>query len=564
MTSGAPAKRPSDGAEGRRGRDERAEAVGLDPASTVLRDPEVPQEQRFCARCGTKVGRSRGDRIGALEGFCPNCGKRFSFVPELHPGDIAGGQYEVFGALAHGESGWSYLARDRAVDRWVVLKPFVGTDDGLAMPAAPAERRFLAEIDHPNFMRVYDFMQHPGHSRTGRQNGYVVLEYVGGVSLRQLAQGQVAGGSTMPLSIGQIVAYGLEILDAVGYLHRRGLLYGDLNPDNVIVTNDGLKLTDLGAVRRSNDHDSPLRSTAGYGAPELPTRGASVASDLYSVGRMLAVLKEDVVLQTPQADVPRFTLFESYGRFLKRATHPDPERRFASAEEMAEQLAGVGREITALSTGSPQPSTSAMFSADPTVPGRLPALPEAISALPVPRSADAGSWQEDWQRGVAELAAGDYYTARLAFEVVYDAVPGELAPKLALALTAEGVSDLSTAARLHEMVWRTDPAYLGAAFGLARVYLAQGARGSALDILKVVGWRPSPPGPRPVARRRPGWRSFVAGLALSLSPVPRLAPRRQRPGWDDIEARLRDIYLRLGPPDQALLHEDPAGKDQTG
>lgn len=563
MTSGDLAKRPSDGTEGRRGPDERAESVGLDPASIVLPDPEVPEEQRFCARCGRTVGRSRGGRTGALEGFCPNCGTRFSFVPELSRGDIAGGQYEVRGALAHGELGWSYLARDRAIDRWVVLEPIADTDDGLAMPAALAERRFLTAIDHPNIIGVYNFVQHPD-PRTGRPNGYVVLEYVGGVSLRQLAQGHAARGSTKPLSVGQIVAYGLKILDAVGFLHRRGLLCGYLNPDNVIVTDDGLKLVDLSVVRRSNDHDSPPQSTAGYGAPELPTRGASVASDLYSVGRTLAGLKENVDLQTPPGDVPRFTLFESYGRFLKRATHPDPERRFASAEEMAEQLAGVGREITALSTGSPQPSTSALFSADSTVPGRLPALPEAISALPVPRSADAGSWRDDWQRGVAELAAGDYYTARRAFEVVYDAVPGELAPKLALALTAEGVSDLSTAARLHEIVWRTDPAYLGAAFGLARVYLAQGARGTALDILKAVGWRPSTPGPRPVARRRPGWRSFVAGLSLSLSPVPRLVPRGEQPGWDGIEARLRDIYLRLGPPDQALLHEGPAGKDQTG
>lgn len=142
-------------------------------------------------------------------------------------------------------------------------------------------------------------------------------------------------------------------------------------------------------------------------------------------------------------------------------------------------------------------------------------------------------------------------------------MPGELAPKLALALTAEGVGDLGAAARLHELVWRTDPAYLGAAFGVARVHLAQGASRAALAILKAVGVRPPRPGPRPVARRRPGWRSFVAGLSLSLSPVPRLQPRRRQPGWGGIESRLRDIYRRLGLPDQALLHEDPAAKDQT-
>jgi serine/threonine-protein kinase PknG len=538
----------------------------------VLRDPEVPEEQRFCARCGTEVGRSGGGRTGALEGFCTTCGTPFSFVPELRPGDIAGGQYEVLGALAHGELGWSYLAFDRNVDdRLVVLKRIADTDDALAVPALP-EGRFLVEIDHPNMTRVYNFVQHPD-PRAERQNGYLVLEYVSGLSLRQLAQRHAARGGTEPLPVGQVVTIGMEILAALDYLHHHGLLYSDLNPDNVIVTGHQLKLADPSVVRRSNDHDSPLLSTVGYGAPELPTRGASVASDLYSVGRTLAVLSAEFPGRTTRyvdslpdpGDVPLFTRFESYYRFLKRATNPDPERRFASAEEMAEQLAGVWREIMALSIRSPPPSTSALFGADPTLPGRLPALPEAISALPVPRAANSGSWRDDWQRGVAELVAGHYDTARGAFEAVYDAVPGELAPKLALALTAEGVGDLGTAARLHELVWRTDPAYLGAAFGLARVHLAQGRRGSALDILKAVGVRPSsPPGPRRVARRRPGWRSFVAGLALSLSPVPRLEPRGRQPGWDGIEARLRDIYLRLGPPDQALLHEDPAAKDQTG
>jgi serine/threonine-protein kinase PknG len=69
---------------------------------------------------------------------------------------------------------------------------------------------------------------------------------------------------------------------------------------------------------------------------------------------------------------------------------------------------------------------------------------------------------------------------------VYDDLPGEIAPKLALGISAEGVGDYFAAARFYELVWRTDRTYVSAAFGLARVYLAQGARNSAVEVLETV------------------------------------------------------------------------------
>jgi len=83
----------------------------------------VPESSRYCAVCDAAVGRGRDDRPGRTEGFCPQCGTRFSFTPTLRTGDLVAGQYEILGALAHGGLGWVYLARDRKVrDRWVVLK----------------------------------------------------------------------------------------------------------------------------------------------------------------------------------------------------------------------------------------------------------------------------------------------------------------------------------------------------------------------------------------------------------------------------------------------------------
>ena len=94
-----------------------------DPASAVLADPQVPENRRFCGSCGQPVGRDRGGRSGLAEGFCRNCGTRFSFTPTLAAGELVAGQYEVLGCLAFGGLGWIYLARDRNVsDRWVVLR----------------------------------------------------------------------------------------------------------------------------------------------------------------------------------------------------------------------------------------------------------------------------------------------------------------------------------------------------------------------------------------------------------------------------------------------------------
>jgi serine/threonine-protein kinase PknG len=153
-----------------------------DPASAILADPQVPESRRFCPNCQQPVGRTRDGRPGLAEGFCRNCGTRFSFTPKLQAGDLVGGQYEVLGCLAHGGLGWIYLAKDRNVsDSWRVLKGLLSTGDADAMAAAVAERQFLAAVDHPNIVRIYNFVQHTDQG-SGETAGYIVMEYVGGRS----------------------------------------------------------------------------------------------------------------------------------------------------------------------------------------------------------------------------------------------------------------------------------------------------------------------------------------------------------------------------------------------
>ncbi|MDI9884544.1 tetratricopeptide repeat protein [Streptomyces sp. HNM0645] len=646
-----------------------------DPRSAVMAEPEVPERKRFCSRsdCGSPVGRARGDRAGRTEGFCTKCGHPYSFVPKLREGDVVHGQYEVMGCLAHGGLGWIYLAVDRAVsDRWVVLKGLLDTGDQDAMAAAISERRFLAEIEHSNIVRIYNFVEHLDQ-RTGSMDGYIVMEYVGGKSLKEIANERRApDGRRDPLPVEQACAYGIEALEALGHLHSRNLLYCDFKVDNAIQTEDQLKLIDMGAVRRMDDDESAIYGTVGYQAPEVAESGPSVASDLYTVARTLAVLTFDFqgytnvfVDSLPDPDnIEVFRTYESFYRLLVRATDPDPARRFASAQEMADQLTGVLREVVALQTGRPRPSLSTLFGPElrvtdtelfaelhgevsalgarrrphrrgtppaanaPQVPrpfgaaapgqpaapdGQFPvqatgthpyaAVPGASGAaagglhghagpvgprphaptpafvppqaapstgsgeraaaprphladldvratalaLPVPRvdpnDPNAGflaglmasapaeliaalhgaptsslelrlreirarletgeltsatssladlearhpdDWRVVWYRGVASLATGDDGTAALSFDAVYDAFPGETAPKLALAVCAEVLGQLDNAAEYYRLVWATDPSHVSSAFGLARVQLAAGDRAAAVRTLDSV------------------------------------------------------------------------------
>ncbi|MFA3872410.1 tetratricopeptide repeat protein [Streptomyces sp. MMCC 100] len=631
-----------------------------DPREMVMDHPEVPERKRFCSRsdCGAPVGRARGERPGRTEGFCTKCGHPYSFVPKLKTGDVVHGQYEVVGCLAHGGLGWIYLAVDKAVsDRWVVLKGLLDTGDQDAMAAAISERRFLAEIEHANIVRIYNFVEHLDQ-RTGSLDGYIVMEYVGGKSLKEIANARRSPeGRRDPLPVEQACAYGIEALEALGHLHSRKLLYCDFKVDNALQTEDQLKLIDMGAVRRMDDDESAIYGTVGYQAPEVADVGPSVASDLYTVGRTLAVLTFDFQGYTtvyadslPDPDnIDVFRRYESFYRLLVRATDPDPARRFASAQEMAEQLTGVLREVVSLQTGRARPAVSTLFGpevrvtdtelfprldgevsrlgaraprtrgrrggsgaalpdgagpapalpggtgpavgapggtvahappvgagAGPTgattgapggasasLPGAVSAVggldagasglvkaadvPTATLALPVPR-VDAGDpnagflaglmasapaelltalaaapapstetrlrqirarlengdapgalevlgdlegerpddWRVVWYRGLAALVTGAHEDAALAFDAVYDAFPGEIAPKLALGLCAEVLGQLDNAAEYYRLVWSSDPSHVSAAFGLARVQLAGGDRAGAVRTLESV------------------------------------------------------------------------------
>lgn len=331
----------------------------IDPLEALMTNPVVPEHKRFCWNCGKPVGRSTSEGKGESEGKCPSCGSPYSFLPQLNPGDIVANQYEVKGCIAHGGLGWVYLAVDHNVnDRPVVLKGLVHSGDAEAQAIAMAERQFLAEVVHPQIVQIFNFVEHT--DRHGDPVGYIVMEYIGGQSLKR-------GKKDPRLPVAEAIAYLLEILPALSYLHSIGLVYNDLKPENIMLTEEQLKLIDLGAVSRVNSFGY-LYGTPGYQAPEIVRTGPTIATDIYTVGRTLAALTLNLRTRNGRyvdglpEDDPVLSTYDSFGRLLRRAIDPDPRRRFASAEEISAQLMGVLREVVAQDSGVPRPGLSTLFS----------------------------------------------------------------------------------------------------------------------------------------------------------------------------------------------------------
>jgi serine/threonine-protein kinase PknG len=502
-----------------------------DPAAAILTDPTIPEERRVCPSCGAAVGRSGDSGQGRLEGFCPQCRQPYSFTPKLTVGELVAGQYEVRGPLAYGGMGWIYLAQDHNVsNRWVVLKGLLNVGDANAQASAIAEQRFLAEVQHPLIVEIFNFVTH-------QNAAYIVMEFVNGRSVKQILKDRrSAAGAYNPLPVDQAIALALGVLPAFSYLHQRGLLYCDFKPDNLMHLDDTVKLIDLGGVRRLNDDVSPIFGTAGFQAPEVPTQGCSVASDIYTIGRTLLVCCAEVkgyqtTYQTtlpPVDELPGLARYDSLYRLMAKACAPSPSDRFSSIDELRVQLLGVLREAVSLDRGGVATSSAASelfeqptvasdsfdwshlprLKPDPTDPalGWLTSLAllsptERLAALSQPPilspevelarcwvglelgdaafveqrveamlSLDPWEWRAAWMAGVNHLQQSQWNLAQSYFNAVLGQVPGELAPKFALAVACEMGGQPDLAESLYGVCAATDTSYLTAAgFGLARV-----------------------------------------------------------------------------------------------
>jgi eukaryotic-like serine/threonine-protein kinase len=264
-------------------------------------------------------------------------------------------RYVIKRKLGSGGMADVYLAEDQELGRRVALKLL---DDRHASDDQFVERfrreaQSAAGLNHPNIVSIFD---------RGRAEGtyYIAMEYLDGRTLKELL---VRNGPT-PIPIA--IDYARQILGALSFAHRNGIVHRDIKPHNIIVGGDGrLKVTDFGIARSGTSQMTEAGSivgTAQYLSPEQ-ARGAPVdpRSDLYSLGIVLYEMltgKVPFTGDTPveiamkhlsQVPEPPSKLRDGIPHDLDavvmRALAKDPDQRYGSAEEMDADLARVARGV---------------------------------------------------------------------------------------------------------------------------------------------------------------------------------------------------------------------------
>src|SRR5436309_4132181 len=270
------------------------------------------------------------------------------------------GPYEIIAAIGAGGMGEVYRARDARLGRDVAIKvlPENLAADKDRLARFEKEARAASALNHPNVVTVYDI---------GFQDTlpYLAMEFVEGITVRRLLEGDIS--TRKLLDVGTQIAEGLAKAHAAGIAHR------DLKPENVMITNDGyVKILDLGLAKLMEQHSNELSpnlttsatmpgtvlGTAGYMSPEQASgRPTDFRTDQFSLGTLLyematgrkafgrsstaetlvAIIREEPEsIARVNARVPAPVRW-----IIERCLAKDPEERYASTRDLAQDLATV-------------------------------------------------------------------------------------------------------------------------------------------------------------------------------------------------------------------------------
>jgi len=255
------------------------------------------------------------------------------------------GPYRVVRQLGHGGMGTVFLAsrEDDEFEQRVAIKLVrrgAGTD-GL-LQRFRQERQILAALEHPNIARLLD-----GGTTAGGVP-YLVMEYVEGTPIDDYCRAH-------NLPIDARLRLFLQLCDAVQYAHRGLVIHRDIKPANVLVTADGIpKLLDFGIAKLTSAQTNATITgpmTPDYASPEqLAGKLVTTATDVYSLGLLLFELLTGArpfagVQRTGETEPPRASsvsglrsLRGDLDRILLVALDPDPNRRYASVEKLADDV----------------------------------------------------------------------------------------------------------------------------------------------------------------------------------------------------------------------------------
>ena len=195
-------------------------------------------------------------------------------------GKFFAGRYKIIQQIGRGGMADVYLARDLILDGEEVAVKVLRTNyqtDPIAVARFQREAKAMAELDHPNIVRITDIGEEEGQQ-------YLAMEYVAGLDLKRYIK------ENAPLSNEEAVRLMGQILLAMRLAHTRGIIHRDLKPQNVLLTPDGTaKVSDFGIAvafaETSLTQTNSMLGSVHYLSPEQ-ARGskATVQSDIYAMG----------------------------------------------------------------------------------------------------------------------------------------------------------------------------------------------------------------------------------------------------------------------------------------
>jgi len=306
-------------------------------------------------------------------------------------GTVFDGRYRIVRKLGAGGMADVYLAEDQELGRRVAIKILNDRHaaDEQFIERFRREAKNAAGLSHPNIVSIYD-------RGTAEGTYYIAMEYLDGRSLKEMIVGRG------PAPVKAAIDYARQILAAIGFAHRNGIVHRDIKPHNVLVSPEGrLKVTDFGIARSGASQMTEVGSiigTAQYLSPEQ-ARGSPVdqTSDLYSVG---VVLYEMLTGQVPfTGDTPLEIAMKHLSAVPKppselrpdvphdldlivlRALAKNPDDRYQTAEKFDADLARVAEGLPV--GAETADAATAVLSGS----GVLAAAPTAIVSPPAPPTA---------------------------------------------------------------------------------------------------------------------------------------------------------------------------------
>jgi serine/threonine-protein kinase len=270
-------------------------------------------------------------------------------------GRLVDGRYRVRARIARGGMATVYVATDLRLERRVALKVMHShlSDDSVFQSRFIQEARAAARLADPNVVNVFD------QGRDGDM-AYLVMEYLPGITLRELLREQ------RRLTVPQAISILDAVLSGLAAAHKAGIVHRDVKPENVLLAEDGrIKIGDFGLARATTANTASgaqLLGTIAYLAPELVTRGtADARSDIYAIGIMLYEMLTgeqpykgeqpmQIAFQHATDSVPRPSVKnpgvpEPLDELVLWATEKSPDDRPVDAREMLNRLREIERDL---------------------------------------------------------------------------------------------------------------------------------------------------------------------------------------------------------------------------